>query len=130
MGWRPEDVPNPQDPATFASAKLDWAEAEQGHHAELLATYRHLISLRRDRAELRDADFTTVSVDFDEDGRWIVLHRGHTSVLLNLGEHQVSVPVRAAGAEVLLSTVDGVGLLDDAVQLPPHASLVLSRAEA
>ncbi len=130
MGWRPEDVPNPQDPATFASAKLDWAEAEQGHHAELLATYRHLISLRRDRAELRDADFTTVSVEFDEDSRWIVLHRGHTSVLLNLGEHQASVPVRAAGAEVLLSTVDGVGLLDDAVQLPPYASLVLARAEA
>ncbi|KQO03851.1 malto-oligosyltrehalose trehalohydrolase [Arthrobacter sp. Leaf234] len=130
MGWRPEDVPNPQDPATFASAKLDWAEAEQGHHAELLATYRHLISLRRDRAELRDADFTTVSVEFDEDSRWIVLHRGHTSVLLNLGEHQASVPVRAAGAEVLLSTVDGVGLLDDMVQLPPYASLVLARAEA
>ncbi|MFC3300053.1 malto-oligosyltrehalose trehalohydrolase [Arthrobacter agilis] len=128
MGWRPEDVPNPQDPATFASAKLDWEEAQQGHHAELLTTYRDLIRLRRDRPELRDADFAGISVDFDEDGRWIVLHRGRTAVLLNLGERQVTVPVRGADAEVLLSTVDGVGLLAESVQLPAHASLVLGLA--
>jgi maltooligosyltrehalose trehalohydrolase len=126
MGWKPEDVPNPQDPATFASAKLDWAEAEQGHHAELLATYRELIRLRRSRPELRDADFGSISVDFDEENRWLVLHRGSTAVVLNLGDALVTVPVRGAGAEVLLSTVDGVGLLDDGVQVPPHASVVLS----
>ncbi|MHA7178712.1 malto-oligosyltrehalose trehalohydrolase [Arthrobacter sp. MDB2-24] len=126
MGWKPEDVPNPQDPATFASAKLDWAEAEQGHHAELLATYRELIRLRRSRPELRDADFGSISVDFDEEHRWIVLHRGSTAVVLNLGDAPVTVPVRGADAEVLLSTVDGVGVLDDGVQVPPHGSLVLS----
>jgi maltooligosyltrehalose trehalohydrolase len=126
MGWKPEDVPNPQDPATFASAKLDWAEAEQGHHAELLATYRELIRLRRSRPELRDADFGSISVDFDEENRWLVLHRGSTAVVLNLGDALVTVPVRGADADVLLSTVDGVGLLDDGVQVPPHASVVLS----
>jgi maltooligosyltrehalose trehalohydrolase len=125
MGWKPEDVPNPQDPATFASAKLDWAEAEQGHHAELLATYRDLIRLRRTRPELHDADFGSISVDFDEEHRWIVLHRGSTAVVLNLGDSMVTVPVGGANADVLLSTVDGVGLLDDGVQVPPHASLVL-----
>ncbi|MHA7281453.1 malto-oligosyltrehalose trehalohydrolase [Arthrobacter sp. TMS2-4] len=127
MGWRSEDVPNPQDPATFASAKLDWAEAEQGHHAELLSTYRELISLRRSRPELRDADFRSISVDYDEDSRWIVLHRGSTAVILNLSDTMVTIPVDGSTAEVLLSTVDGVGLLADAVQLPAHASLVLSR---
>ncbi|MHA7285358.1 malto-oligosyltrehalose trehalohydrolase [Arthrobacter sp. MDT3-44] len=126
MGWKPEDVPNPQDPATFASAKLDWAEVEQGHHAELLATYRELIRLRRSRPELRDADFGSISVDFDEEHRWIVLHRGSTAVVLNLGDAPVTVPVRGADAEVLLSTVDGMGLLDDGVQVPPHGSLVLN----
>ncbi|MHA7143320.1 malto-oligosyltrehalose trehalohydrolase [Arthrobacter sp. TmT3-37] len=130
MGWRPEDVPNPQDPATFASAKLQWAEAEQGHHAELLATYRELIRLRRSRPELRDPDFGSISVEFDEDSRWIVLHRGSTAVVLNLADTMATVPVRGADAEVLLSTVDGVGLLADTVQLPPHAALVLSLAAA
>ena len=126
MGWRPEDVPNPQDPETFTSAKLDWTEVEQGHHAELLATYRDLIRLRRSRPELRDADFGSISVDFDEDARWLVLHRGSTAVVLNIGDSIVTVPVRGADAKVLLSTVDGVGLLADTVQLPPHGSLVLS----
>jgi maltooligosyltrehalose trehalohydrolase len=65
-------------------------------------------------------------VDFDEENRWLVLHRGSTAVVLNLGDALVTVPVRGTGAEVLLSTVDGVGLLDDGVQVPPHASLVLS----
>ncbi|MBG6226221.1 maltooligosyltrehalose trehalohydrolase [Arthrobacter sp. CAN_A2] len=127
MGWRPEDVPNPQDPATFASAKLDWAEVEQGHHAVLLSTYRELIRLRRSRPELRDADFGSISVDYDEDSRWIVLHRGSTAVILNLSDTMVTVPVGGSNAEVLLSTVDGVRLLSDTVQLPAHASLVLSR---
>jgi maltooligosyltrehalose trehalohydrolase len=130
MGWRPEDVPNPQDPETFASAKLDWAEIEQGHHAELLTTYRDLIRLRRSHPELHDADFGSISVEFDEESRWIVLHRGSTHVILNLSAAMVTVPVPGAGAEVLLSTVDGAGLLDDAVQLPPHASLVLRPGRA
>ncbi|WP_247826880.1 malto-oligosyltrehalose trehalohydrolase [Arthrobacter antioxidans] len=125
MGWRPEDVPNPQDPATFASAKLDWTEAGQGHHAELLSTYRELIRLRRSRPELRDPDFGSISVDYDEDSRWIVLRRGSTAVMLNLSDTLVTVPVGGSTAEVLLSTVDGVGLLADTVQLPAHASLVV-----
>ena len=103
---------------------------EQGHHAELLSTYRELIRLRRSHPELRDADFGSISVDFDEENRWIVLHRGSTDVILNLGDAMVTVPVRGADAEVLLSTVDGVGLLSDTVQLPPHASLVLKPAVA
>ena len=48
MGWDPDVVPDPQDPATFESARLDWTEPEQPAHARLLAWYRHLIDLRRE----------------------------------------------------------------------------------
>ena len=33
FGWRPEDVPDPQDPATAARSTLDWEEATQEPHA-------------------------------------------------------------------------------------------------
>jgi maltooligosyltrehalose trehalohydrolase len=130
MGWRPEDVPNPQDPETFTSAKLRWDEAEQGHHAELLATYRELIRLRSARTDLRSPDFGTVSVDFDEENRWLVLHRGSTAVVLNLGAAEATVPLKGAGAEILLSTVEGGQLLDDGAQVPAQGALVVSLTAA
>jgi maltooligosyltrehalose trehalohydrolase len=36
MGWDPDLVPDPQDPATFLRSKLDWAELRIGDHARLL----------------------------------------------------------------------------------------------
>ncbi|MBV8690090.1 MAG: malto-oligosyltrehalose trehalohydrolase [Actinobacteria bacterium] len=47
FGWRPEDVPDPQDPATFARSKLAWDELETAPHRDVLASYRALIGLRR-----------------------------------------------------------------------------------
>lgn len=127
MGWRPEDVPNPQDPATFASAKLDWAELEQGHHAELLSTYRDLIRLRSERPDLREADFGSIAVEFDEEDRWILLRRAGTVVVLNLGTSRRTVSLPGAAAELLLTTVDGVELADGRLHLPAHAAVVLAQ---
>ncbi|AZA08947.1 malto-oligosyltrehalose trehalohydrolase [Corynebacterium pseudopelargi] len=44
-GWKSDAVPDPADPATFASAKLDW-NFDQDQQA-MLATYRQLIALRK-----------------------------------------------------------------------------------
>ncbi|MBZ9715262.1 malto-oligosyltrehalose trehalohydrolase [Deinococcus multiflagellatus] len=41
-------VPDPQAQATFESAKLNWAERDQGEHARTLALYRALLRLRRE----------------------------------------------------------------------------------
>ncbi|MHA7262056.1 malto-oligosyltrehalose trehalohydrolase [Arthrobacter sp. TMN-37] len=128
MGWNPEDVPNPQDPATFASAKLDWAEAEKPEHQELLATYRSLIRLRDSEPDLREPDFRSVSVDFSEDERWLVLRRRRTAVVLNLGGTERTVPLPARDATVRLSTVDGATTGPDSVTLPAHGSLILTLA--
>src|SRR5262249_5870212 len=40
FGWRAEDVPDPQDAATFERSKLDWAELDKDPHADVLAWYR------------------------------------------------------------------------------------------
>ena len=77
FGWQPEDVPDPQDRATFDRSKLRWDERERGRHAEMLAFYRELLALRRElppdcvvrttgaaSLEMRRGD-VTVTADFD-----------------------------------------------------------------
>jgi maltooligosyltrehalose trehalohydrolase len=129
MGWNPEDVPNPQDPRTFASAKLDWAETEKPEHRELLDTYRSLIRLRASEPDLTEPDFRSIAVDFSEDERWLVLRRRRTAVVLNLGGTERTIPLQAKGAAVKLSTVEGAVTGTDSVTLPAHGSLILSLAD-
>jgi maltooligosyltrehalose trehalohydrolase len=47
FGWKPEEVPDPQNPATFEASRLDWSELDKPPHAELLAWHRELLRLRR-----------------------------------------------------------------------------------
>jgi maltooligosyltrehalose trehalohydrolase len=49
-----DDVPDPQDPATFERSKLDWDEVKASPHREMLATYRELIRLRKTVPDLSD----------------------------------------------------------------------------
>src|SRR3546814_7686817 len=47
FGWAPDDVPDPQDPATFERPKLRWDELGGAAHQRTLDWYRTLIALRR-----------------------------------------------------------------------------------
>ena len=125
MGWNPQDVPNPQEKETFTSAILDWGERQNPDQARLLETYRDLLRLRRDEPDLRTSDFGDIAVTFSEADRWLVLTRGRTAVVVNLGERSCLVPQAFLRAQVLLCTVDGVGLSGSGVQLPGHGALIL-----
>jgi maltooligosyltrehalose trehalohydrolase len=92
-GWDAAEVPDPQDPATFERSKLDWTELDDGEHARLLRLYRELIVLRRTEPDLADFWLDHMTVDFDEDARWIVLHRGALAIACNLGDSPATVPV-------------------------------------
>jgi maltooligosyltrehalose trehalohydrolase len=59
MGWDPAVVPDPQDPGTFESARLRWAELDEPANARLLAWYRRLTELRK--SVTADARATAVS---------------------------------------------------------------------
>ena len=122
-GWAADDIPDPQDPATFQRSKLDWDEAGRGEHARLLQLYRDLIALRRTEPDFADARLDHLHVEFDEADRWIVMHRGAFAVACNLGEQPVAVPVTG---EVVLSSAEpqiGTG----ATTLPGHSFAVLRR---
>jgi malto-oligosyltrehalose trehalohydrolase len=117
-GWT-GDVPNPQDEATFLRSKLDWSELSSEPHAGMLAWYRELIALRRSHPELSDPRLARLVVDYDEDARWIVVHRGSLRVAANLSAVPVTIPVPGQHTEVLAASVPGVQLAPDAVTLPP-----------
>jgi maltooligosyltrehalose trehalohydrolase len=108
-----EEVPDPQDAATFHRSKL--TRREQPGLREL---YERLLSTRRD-LPAGDAD----AVDFDEDARWLRVRRGAFTLACNFGEGRAAVPVEPA-SEVVLATHDA-SLDDGEVQLPARAGALL-----
>ncbi|GAA2754173.1 malto-oligosyltrehalose trehalohydrolase [Amnibacterium kyonggiense] len=122
MGWNPDDVPDPQDPATFERSKLDWAEVGRGHHAELLDLHRRLIALRRSQSDLTDPRFTTTEAAADDEAGVLVLQRGGVTIAVNLGAAEVAVAVDGA---LELATTDGVALSGGSLTLPPDSAAVV-----
>ena len=122
-GWDKSDIPDPQDPETFTRSKLNWSELGDGDHARLLAVYRDLLALRRERTELTDPWLDHVKVEYDEDAQWIAIRRGRVSVVCNLSESAVTVPV---GGSTLLewepTTSNDTG---SATTVPGHSFAVL-----
>jgi len=102
-GWAAQDVPDPQDEATYRRSQLDWAEPHEGAHARLLRWYRDLVALRRNEPALGDGRLDLVEVDFDEDARWLVMRRGPLRTVLNVSASRWSVPLDAEPVELLLA---------------------------
>ncbi len=123
-GWRPADVPDPQDPATFARSKLDWSEPGRGEHAELLRWYTELIALRRARPELTDPRLGRVRASYDEDRRWLVLRRGGLRVIANLAAQTRRVPLDRPVLSVLAASGPGVAAGPDSITMPPSTLAV------
>lgn len=95
-GFSGDDVPDPQDPATFERSKLDWGEREEGDHGRTLALYRDLLALRREL----DGDFAACAVG----ARGLALQRGRHHLVAALAD-DLALPL-PEGAEVVLHTED------------------------
>lgn len=93
FGWAPEDVPDPQEEATFLRSKLRWEEIGDGLHAEMLDWYRRLITLRLQEIALTSGDLRRVEVRFDETQRWLWMTRGPIDVVFNAGGSEIQLPV-------------------------------------
>ncbi len=122
-GWDLSQVVDPQDPKAFASAKLAWAETTEPAHAEILQTYRLLLRLRREIPELADPRLNLVEADFDDDERWIVVHRGAYRVLANFGAQTRAFKVGAA--ELIYATNDGARVDDSGAELPAQSAAIV-----
>ena len=119
-GWDADEIPDPQDPETFARSKLKWDEVDSGDHARLNALYRKLIALRHDEPDFADPWLDHLRIDYDEERRWITLYRGAFAVVCNLGTDEVTVPV--TGEVVLASAEPAVG---EDTTLPGHSFAIV-----
>ncbi len=89
-GWGESEVPDPMSPQTVENSRLKWDELAEDDHAKVYETYRALIGLRRTRPELADPRLDRFAVE--QDGECLVLHRGRTRVVVNLGTTPVPLP--------------------------------------
>ncbi|GAA3751928.1 malto-oligosyltrehalose trehalohydrolase [Microbacterium kribbense] len=124
MGWDESAVPNPQDPQTFLRSKLDWTEKDDGRHARLLAFYRELARIRRERPDLRDQRFASVHADAAADAAWLVLRRERTTLVVNFSADARPLPGIVPAAEVIASFGSCLSAGGDRT-LGPHSLVVL-----
>lgn len=122
-GWDAADVPDPQDPETFHRSKLDWNEIDGAEHARMLTFYRALIALRRNEPDLGDPWLAHLEIDYDENSRWIVMHRGRIAIACNLNLDAAEVPV--IGSPLLMWGEPTIG--ENGTVLPGHSVAVLRK---
>jgi maltooligosyltrehalose trehalohydrolase len=123
FGWDPAEIPDPIDPATFASAVLRWEERAGGVHAEMLAWYRDLLALRREWPDLTDGRVTHLHVDHG--ATWVRMRRHRVQVVATLTAE--AVRLRTHGGDcLLLASGDGVHLDGGDVVLPGYRVAVLA----
>lgn len=126
FGWSPEEIPDPQDPATFERSKLKWDELGSPPHRELFDWHKKLIALRRQESALTDGRLERVELDFDEQARWLVLRRGGVTVACNLAARRQCVPIGAdRPRSVRLASEPQIALAEAGVELPPDSVVVL-----
>jgi maltooligosyltrehalose trehalohydrolase len=110
-----EEVPDPQDPATFERSKLTRRGDER-----LRELYERLLRVRRELPAGQDAD----AIDHGTDTPWLRVRRGRHTLACNFADGPATVPADGA-FEVVLATHDDVRLEDGAVRLPARAGALL-----
>jgi maltooligosyltrehalose trehalohydrolase len=130
-GWAADEVPDPQDPATFERSRLDWDEPLREPHTRLLGWYRELVRLRARSAELTDPWLGRLRVAYDADARWLVVHRGGLRIVCNLADGAQSVPLDEEPGPVVLAWDDpGAEAEAGALRLPGCSVAVLGTSAA
>jgi maltooligosyltrehalose trehalohydrolase len=122
-GWSTDEVPDPQDPATFERSKLDW-QVDAG----LLHFYRELIALRRSRTDLSDGRRDHVGVTWDEDARWLVMTRGSVAICCNLAPKRQALAVPGSPQHLLLASAPGWTFQDQRVETDGESVVVVELA--
>jgi len=130
FGFAEKDVPDPEDPETFARSKLDWAETDQGKHQQMLNWYRSLIQLRRSLPALNDGDRGHLTIAYNEQQCWVDIRRaglgrGDVRILANLGTDSATFDL-SPGYRLELVSQAGIVRESDAIIVPANTLAILS----
>jgi maltooligosyltrehalose trehalohydrolase len=119
-----DDVPNPEEIATFERSKLNWSEIGEGKHAEMLAWTKALIKLRRGTVALNDGSMQHLLVSSDEGWRTLVMVRDEARVVINMGDDVYRFDLLEEEKLELVSR-EGIAATDGRVELPGMTLAVL-----
>jgi maltooligosyltrehalose trehalohydrolase len=112
-----EEVPDPQDPATFERSTL----TRRGD-GSLRDLYTRLLAARR-RLPRGPVDH----IDYDDAARWLRVRRGSSTMIMNFSDAEQTLAADAR--ELLLATHDAVDLRSDGVVvLPPLSGALVEGA--
>jgi maltooligosyltrehalose trehalohydrolase len=114
-----EEVPDPQDEATFLRSKLTGQV-----DPTIAALYRKLLEARR---ALPPGEVAEVA--FDEEARWVRFRRGPFHVVASFAAVPSTVPLPPHVTEVLVSTHHTFAVTDGAIALPPLGGALLREQE-
>ena len=124
FGWAPEDIPDPQSSDTFNRSKLNWKEATEAGHAEILDWYKKLIALRKSSHALLDGNMRATHVQYDEQAKWLVLQRGAFQVICNLADNGATINLTRSGNILMAS--DGASTIEgEQAKLGPESVVIL-----
>src|SRR5262249_30959552 len=124
FGWDPDDVPDPQDPATFGRSKLNWSELDIERHCDLLAWYRTLIALRRNTPDLADPRLNRVETACDPALGSLTVRRGAVLVAANLGDRDWPCPATPT-TDLLAASDSRITRSGESLVLPPDTVAIL-----
>jgi maltooligosyltrehalose trehalohydrolase len=124
FGWRPEDIPDPQDPASFERSRLRWDELQQPEHAEMLDWYKKLIAFRRQTQELTDGSLEEVEVQYNEERKWLTMRRGPMMLAISLAGAPVRFDV-PQNATLAITSAAAIGIERESITLPPDSVAIL-----
>ena len=117
-GWDVDTVPDPADPATFDSAKLNWVFGDAS--TQMLSAYKKLLSLRKDFNLARD-DLRELHVERGEE--WLTMGYDDVVLAANFSSEPVTVPV---GGELVYSFTQPT-VTETSTVLDPWGFAVISR---
>ncbi|MGH8133374.1 MAG: malto-oligosyltrehalose trehalohydrolase [Steroidobacteraceae bacterium] len=117
------DGPDPTDPATFASARLDWSKLDEPGHAPALEYHRRLLAVREREIAPLLADIDAGECLPPVDGAALALTwnapAARLHLIANLSDRRLPVRTRAAGRVVFATYPD----MDTANELEPWSVL-------
>jgi maltooligosyltrehalose trehalohydrolase len=126
FGWKPDEVPDPQDPETFERSKLRWEEVGKPEHADMLAWYTRLIRLRRSVHALTTGRLDLIDVRSNEQEQWLLYEREAVTVVANFATEQRRIPLRPGRPmEVLLSSKAPLEVSEQAITLEAESVVIL-----
>jgi maltooligosyltrehalose trehalohydrolase len=128
FGWKADEIPDPQALDSFVKSKLDWNEKACDPHRALLEWHRELIRLRKGHPDFNDSRLDQLTIEFDEQARWLMLIRGSSLVVCNFSAEpqQIAVPAGIERRCIVMVSDDTVRQSGGTLSMPAESVAILS----